>query len=238
MRKELLQILAATAKTIVVAVLLGEAITALSRIIMNVRLPWPSLYMIAAPSIVHMAILIASWTISRKPDIRLVPHGAEPRDVWKWLAIAGPVWLCFVTLGPVISTLIFPWSNSGPRPLPGPSWWVATILVAPVLEEFVYRGLISPALRRDCGNIAGSYLAAVLFAWVHARPTVAGILSGSIGAGIFLGPLLLGLVAEWLYVKNRSIWVPVAFHAACNLTPLVFSTIDPRWLGWLGRLYQ
>jgi len=245
MRDEFLNYLAAATKVIVVAVLLGESFLSVTRLLRPVDFfPAENAAVIApivAPLIVHALIVALAWITMRQPALCLVGPGGNRKSVTTAITIVGPGWLALAATAAVATSIWIPVSFHGARDpglAPPPAfWWLATVMLAPILEELVYRGLISPRLRRDCGNIAGSYFAAVLFAWVHTGPTLAGILAGNPG-GVPPGPLLLALIADWLYLEFRSIWVPVAFHAACNATPAVFGNLDPRWLRWLGELYQ
>ncbi len=243
MIKEFRNYLTAATKVIVVAVLLGESFSAGTRLLREIPAisAWHSSMItpIIAPLFVHAIIVSLAWILARQPDLRLVGPGGTRKSVVIAILTAGPGWLTLAATAATATAIWIPPALPG-QPLVEPPtafWWLGTVLLAPTLEELVYRGLVSPRLRDDCGNLAGSYFAAVLFAWVHTGPTLAGILAGHPG-GVPLGPLLLALIADWLYLEFRSIWVPVAFHAACNATPAVFGALDPRWLRWLGELYQ
>lgn len=240
MREDWLKYLAAVAKVVAAAVLLGEAFSGVDALLGWAGMPATGLWLIAAPAIVHVTIIAACY---RAACYRAGTIAGRQQILW--LVASGPGWLLLAAVGCLLTAILVPVANLDPTISlipphsirPDLSWWFATVFLAPVLEEFVYRGIFSASFRRQYGNIVGSYFAAVLFAWVHTRPTVATVFAGNAGH-IPPGPLLLALVADWLYVKSGSIWVAVAFHAACNATPAVFAAIDPRWLNWLGMLYQ
>ena len=80
--------------------------------------------------------------------------------------------------------------------------------VAPVLEEFVFRGLIQRGLERRWGVAGGILGAAALFAAMHALPWV------------FPLHLFLGLAFGFAVYASRSIWTGVLLHAANNTVAL------------------
>ncbi len=232
MREDWLKYVAAITKVFVVAVLLGESFAAADHLLAKAGLASGNFAFIAGPALVHLLIVIAALILVGQPKLNL-----PKKNAMRWLMLAGPAWLALAASGAGLTSTFFPGPDSIPGVTPNIPWWIASILLAPVLEELVYRGLLSPVFRRSCGNLMGSYFAAILFAWVHSRPTLAGIFAGHAG-GIPPGPFLLALAADWFCLKSGSIWVAVAFHAACNITPALFNAIDPRWLSWLGMLYQ
>jgi len=109
------------------------------------------------------------------------------------------------------------------------------ILWVPVIEEALFRVGIGGIFRGIGGGWVGGYFSAMVFSLVHSQPTLDRLLAMDVG--LPLGPLFLGIICEWLWVKSRSFAVPVVFHAACNATVAVFISVDPRWLHWLRLLY-
>lgn len=82
---------------------------------------------------------------------------------------------------------------------------VLAIGIAPVVEEFFFRGLIQHPLERRWGAAAGITVAATLFAAVHLLPWV------------FPLHLLLGVLLGTAVYLSRSIWTGVLLHAANNV---------------------
>ena len=88
-------------------------------------------------------------------------------------------------------------------PLPGlPAW--AFILIAPLLYELLFRGLIYEGLARRLPALAAAAIAAYLFATVAAQP------------GYFVQVFLLGLTAGLVKGAFGSVWPAVLVHAATN----------------------
>lgn len=81
--------------------------------------------------------------------------------------------------------------------------------IAPVLEEFVFRGLIQRSLERRWGTVGGITGAAALFAAMHALPW------------IFPLHFFLGMAFGFAVYASRSIWSGVVLHAANNSIALM-----------------
>ncbi|MGE0171140.1 MAG: lysostaphin resistance A-like protein [Oligoflexales bacterium] len=114
--------------------------------------------------------------------------------------------------------------------------WVALVLWVPAVEEIVYRGAFGRAFRKLGGPFWGGYFSALFFSLMHTLPTWDRVLALQIG--LPLGPLLLGIICEYLYFKSGRILVPIAFHAVANFSVVVFSLSDSRWFAWLDFLYS
>lgn len=94
------------------------------------------------------------------------------------------------------------------------------VLVAPVMEELVFRGLLLQGLRRHWPTAPAVLITAMLFALFHVNPWQ------------FMGPLFLGLIFGWLTVRSGSLWPAILAHALNNATALttmhvLAATADP-----------
>ncbi|MEN3159474.1 CPBP family intramembrane glutamic endopeptidase [Alkalimonas sp. NCh-2] len=121
-------------------------------------------------------------------------------------------WLWPVESGEFIESLV------GVRHL---GLFVTMVLVAPVVEELVFRGYFFQAWRNSSLGLWGTLLlTSMLFTLVHA-----GQYPLLMMAMLFSFSLILGLARE----KTGSVYVPMAMHAANNL--LAFILIN--WLGYV-----
>jgi uncharacterized protein len=75
------------------------------------------------------------------------------------------------------------------------------VIVAPVTEEFLFRGFLLHRWSHKWGTLSGLIATSVLFGLLHTNP---------IGTGIF------GFIAGLLYLKTRTLWMPIIFHAINN----------------------
>lgn len=91
---------------------------------------------------------------------------------------------------------------------------VSAVLFAPVVEEFVFRGVLFQALGRRLGVLPGALLSGTMFALVHLEleePTY------------FLALALLGTLFALSYHRFRSLLVPVLAHATFNAVQLTLA---------------
>lgn len=79
----------------------------------------------------------------------------------------------------------------------------AFCLVAPVTEEFIFRGIVLQRWATKWGIRAGLLSSSVLFGFLHPQNPI--------------GISLLGIILGVLYIKTRSLIVPIAFHALNNI---------------------
>lgn len=85
------------------------------------------------------------------------------------------------------------------------AWAVATLVVmAPLFEEFLFRGVILESIRARYGVIAAWLLSSALFALVHVHPTVA------------VNAFFMGLILGFIYLAAESIWASIVLHAVNN----------------------
>ncbi len=81
---------------------------------------------------------------------------------------------------------------------------LAVILIAPVVEEFCYRGIVVSAARR-WGDMTAVFLSALLFALAHFSVPSLPV--------VFVG----GFVMAYLYVRTNNLWINIAVHFLNNL---------------------
>ena len=95
------------------------------------------------------------------------------------------------------------------------AFWAGAVLIAPVAEEFFFRGLLQTFLvTLFRSRWAAIVVASILFALVHyGQPSVIPALT------------VLGILMGFAYEKTGSLIWPVAIHAAFNLKTLVWDAI-------------
>lgn len=87
---------------------------------------------------------------------------------------------------------------------------IVVILVAPIIEEIIFRGFLLSTLVNKIGIWAGSILTASIFASIHM--TWQSILP------IFI----LGLIINSIYIKTQSVWPTITFHMINNSVTFTF----------------
>jgi membrane protease YdiL (CAAX protease family) len=88
--------------------------------------------------------------------------------------------------------------------------FVAAVVVAPLVEEFLFRGYFYGVLKRYVGGLPSGLFTAALFAAVHTN--LASLTS------LFI----LAVCFTIAYESSGSLLVPMSMHAIFNLTQLVF----------------
>jgi uncharacterized protein len=81
-----------------------------------------------------------------------------------------------------------------------------TVVITPVFEEIVFRGLVFGTLRRRFGMPTAAVLSATVFAVAHGY--------GVLG---FAAVFWSGLLWAWAYERTGSLWPSIGLHAADNL---------------------
>jgi membrane protease YdiL (CAAX protease family) len=153
--------------------------------------------------------------------VRALPPAAVP-----WLALLAPV-MCTgaLSLWMVLTSLNLARDTPLPRQIveygdrPGGMLVLAVLIagLAPLMEEFVFRGWIQRPLERRVGPAWAIAMTAVLFALAHFEP---GGIPIRVAGGAALG------YAVW---ATRSIWTGVALHVAWNAGVLAFGGLFPRF---------
>ena len=89
---------------------------------------------------------------------------------------------------------------------------IVVIGIAPVVEEFLFRGVLLQGIVATLGRMRGVLLTAVLFAMVNVAPTSVG---GS-PAAILLASLAFGTIYGLARLATGSLLAPILLHVAVN----------------------
>jgi len=88
------------------------------------------------------------------------------------------------------------------------------VIMAPLLEEVIFRGLLFGSLRLKMGFWPAGLVSAGMFSGVHFLQT-----QGYLPALVVI--ILLGLLLAWVKELSRSLWPAVLFHAGFNMMALL-----------------
>lgn len=174
---------------------------------------WMSAVMVPLATLLPAVIYMVKNRMDPVDSIRF-----EHRNAWfTILGILGGFGVCLLGNFPagIIDTFLknigLPSVDTGPQGYDPASSWVymlAVAVLAPVIEEFVFRGIILTRLEKY-----GKWFAVVGSAIIF------GIAHGDIARFAFA--FIAGLVFGFLYVKTRNIWVPVIVHFLNNSLAVV-----------------
>lgn len=108
---------------------------------------------------------------------------------------------------------------------PGNPWgfWVALVIVAPITEEFLFRGLILQGFLSRYSVRTSILISSILFGAIH------------LDLLKLLGTTAIGALFAWLFVRTRSLVPSLLGHALLNgwlvaLLGIISTTIDPARL--------
>ena len=91
--------------------------------------------------------------------------------------------------------------------------WISAVIMAPVIEEILFRGLVYTRLKKGMPAIVAAIVASLAFGLCH---------SGIIW---IIYATALGLVMTWIFEKYQSLVANILFHLAFNAMGLVFTVI-------------
>lgn len=90
----------------------------------------------------------------------------------------------------------------------------SAVVLAPLAEETLFRGILLPHLGRTMQPFTAIYLGAILFGVLHVAHGV-----------MFVGPLTLGVVLGWARLRSRGLLTPIALHVTFNGTATLLSAL-------------
>ena len=151
----------------------------------------------------------------------------------KYPAMVG---VCYFTV--ILMLAASTWFLTGSRQI---AWeldyraFVLTVILVPIVEELLFRGLVTNLFFKISGSSWAAYFSVLCFTALHGVGSPADVFTLNIA--LPLGPLLLGAACELLRFFGFSLIAPVALHMAANATIFIFSVLDSRWLDWLSVFY-
>ena len=95
------------------------------------------------------------------------------------------------------------------------------VVVAPVTEEFLFRGVLFRSVRDRYGFLPGAITSALLFGAIHYVP---GPWPDALALQITM--VVTGLGLAWVYEWRKTLLAPVVGHAAFNLIAVVVIVYD------------
>ena len=81
---------------------------------------------------------------------------------------------------------------------------IITCIVAPITEEYIFRGAILGNLMQSFSKVKAVFISSVLFSLLHFQPEVSGAI------------FVISLIISSLYIKYETIYIPIVFHIVNN----------------------
>lgn len=111
------------------------------------------------------------------------------------------------TMEPVMRYVTIPnWKKDVFTAMAANKWqfFITTVILAPVLEEFVFRGMILGGMLKKYTPWQAVLFSTLLFSLIHLNPAQS------------VGTLFFGLMAGWSYVKFKNLLAPISIHVTNN----------------------
>lgn len=178
-------------------------------------------------------LIFYTWTFDRglRKDI-WNPIRLNATRIYSTFLITGVTWLIsypvMILLGQGIGLLVSQYLGGHPEPLdqvavkylktlinyPALFWGtiVAMVLVIPIAEEILFRGLLQNALKKYLSRYSSVVLASVLFALLHYSYDQ-GFTNWELLTSLFVFSCFLGLI----YERQQTLWASISLHSLFNL---------------------
>jgi len=101
---------------------------------------------------------------------------------------------------------------------------ISMLVLAPIFEEIIFRGLLFPVLKKDFGVVLALVLCPLIFMMVHLK--------------FHPGAFVLGLATSIIYLLTNSVVPCIILHAASNLSGILIPIIFPHLFNFVQFFYR
>ena len=93
--------------------------------------------------------------------------------------------------------------------------FIAIVIAAPVIEEFIFRGIILDGLLKKYSPTKSILISSILFGIVHLNPWQ------------FISAFILGSFSGWVYYRTKKLSLSIIIHSVNNLIGFIsFYLVD------------
>lgn len=99
---------------------------------------------------------------------------------------------------------------------------IGTVIIAPIVEEIIFRGLAYTRMKKGMPKVVAMLLAAALFGLAHGHPVW------------MLYTFVFGLALIWVFERTKSLFGSILLHVSYNLCAvlqLLLPADTPDWVG-------
>lgn len=157
-------------------------------------------YLAQMTIMISLTLLYRRLRRSRSPIARFSLRGLNP------LLILGGI-VVMISMGIVIEPLLgIVDAQQLPMPVPGEGAWsiLSVVVLAPICEELLCRGILLEGLRTRYGITAALLGSSFFFAIIHLHPVMV------------INAFVLGLLFAILTLRTQSLWPSILLHALNN----------------------
>lgn len=156
------------------------------------------------PMLLMLSGVVLYSRVLIKPDERTLwsPRGLSPTvHIWGLLLLVALA----VVLSPLMRLL-----PAHQTDIPSGVWAVVTlVVVAPIVEELIFRGGVFTIMRGTCRPTMAAMISALLFGIMHGQVAIA------------IEAFLAGVVFSYSYILTQSIFAPIVLHIFNNVIAYV-----------------
>lgn len=133
----------------------------------------------------------------------------------------GTFWLTVFVLNPIAPSIVEFIMTAEPM---HSSVWILTFeiviitIVGPIVEEFIFRGVILHRLMRKTSMWGGILISSILFGFLHAD---------------MIGAFFFGVIASLLFLKTGNLLIPILMHMINNTIAVLLMFVEPALPNWL-----
>jgi hypothetical protein len=88
--------------------------------------------------------------------------------------------------------------------------FISVVFLAPLVEEFFFRGILLQRFFSKWGLTSAIIISSLFFGILHFNP---------------VGLLMFGIMMSILYLKTRTLWIPIMIHILNNLSAILLALI-------------
>ena len=115
----------------------------------------------------------------------------------------------------IVTSPLAKWLDSDVRVFPDGGWTLlVAVVVAPILEELIFRGRLYSLFRREMAPSLAVILTSVLFAAAHGSFVVA------------LDAFIAGVILSYFYLSSGSIILPIVLHICNNAVAYALTVLS------------
>jgi uncharacterized protein len=198
------------------------ALVAIATIARPLLVSWPDVAVIGVGAGLSLAVFAGiPWLLARpaggiQASYRWRPAGADLRwAVGGWLITLATVWVLSVAHEQVTGAPAAGNAGVGPDLVNKIAMAAAVVVVAPIVEELFFRGLLLEALRQRVGATLAVIISSAIFGALH--------LTAFDANGIFVVAATgtLGLVAAVMTLRTGRLGAAIALHMLFNASTML-----------------
>lgn len=178
---------------------------------------WQVAWLLIAQNVILLAVLLSLLRIGGIPIAALGLRAISARTAWREIAFALLLIPFFAALnllllllyvqlfGTPVESSQLPLLLSGrSTPLADSLFFLAAVLIAPIVEELIFRGLLFSWMQTKTTIKLAATVSATVFAIVHLPPAIIPLM------------FVFGLIMARRFTITNSLWAPILVHITFN----------------------